>query len=260
MKFRKLCLFLLILVDVIAVVSFIYYAIISIINETDLRFVGGALTYIITIVTWFIVMMFLFKSEESVKKVNVSNKYSELSPLEFEKYGIDYEEYKKMVYEKLLSERVYNENELNLNGNDRLYVVDEGEKYSFRTAPVDLERGMFLNDGKKSLRRYLFFIKPQKTSFLRKIGPDFLEQPDLKIKRRLFSSYTIYFTPSLNIAENTKCAPFITIKNRRAGSSTLRLSTLFFKNVYKIGTKLAQNQYFFAFVPLESPENQPFSH
>lgn len=86
-----------------------------------------------------------------------------------------------MIYDKLISERVYNENELNLNGNDRLYVVDEGEKYSFRTAPVDLERGMFSENGKKCLRRYLFFVKPNKTTYSRRIGPDFLEQPDFKI-------------------------------------------------------------------------------
>jgi len=96
MNFRKIWLSLLISIDTIILVLFIYFGTI----DEDLRLIGGILTYAFTIVSLLIVMTFLFKSEAPVKKVNMANRYIEMSPLELEKMGIDSKKYKTMIFEK----------------------------------------------------------------------------------------------------------------------------------------------------------------
>lgn len=96
MKFRKIWLSLLFIINLVIISVFIYFGTL----DGDLRLIGGILTYAITIVSWIIVGTFLFKMEEPVKKVNMANRYIDISSLELEKIGIDSEKYKSMIFEK----------------------------------------------------------------------------------------------------------------------------------------------------------------
>ena len=93
MSFKKKFLCLIILIDLLCLGVIVYYSI-------DL-FASGIYTFIFSFVNVLVFVAFLLSSESPAKKVkNVSNKYRELTHLEFERYGINCEEYKKMLYEK----------------------------------------------------------------------------------------------------------------------------------------------------------------
>lgn len=96
MNFRKIWLSFLLAIDIMVVALFIYFGIIP----GDLRLIGGVLTYIFTIVSWLIIITFLFKTEATAKKVNMANRYTDVSSLELEKFGIDSIKCKNMIFEK----------------------------------------------------------------------------------------------------------------------------------------------------------------
>lgn len=96
MNFRKIWLSFLITINVLIIILFIYFATF----DEDMRLIGGILTCVFTMVSWLIVMTILFKSEAPVKKVNMSNRYTDMTSLELEKFGIDSEKYKFIIFEK----------------------------------------------------------------------------------------------------------------------------------------------------------------
>ena len=96
MNFRKIWLSFLITINVLIIILFIYFATF----DEDMRLVGGILTCVFTMVSWLIVMTILFKSEAPAKKVNMSNRYTDMTSLELEKFGIDSEKYKCIIFEK----------------------------------------------------------------------------------------------------------------------------------------------------------------
>lgn len=96
MLFRKFWLSVLIVIMFLIAILFIYFGTF----DGDMRFIGGILTFVFTICAWLVVMMFLFKMEAPVKKVNMANRYVDISSLKLENSDIDFEKYKSMIFEK----------------------------------------------------------------------------------------------------------------------------------------------------------------
>ena len=164
MKFRKIWVFALFIINFVLISIFIFYGTF----DADMRLIGGVLTYAITIVSWLIIGTFLFKMETPVKKVNMANRYIDISSLELEKIGIDSEKYKNMIFEKFkIVHEAFSNSELDaLKSNVTLdlynYYVDQLELFKSlnrRNIVKDIElvniRIYEVNSDLKSVKAYL---------------------------------------------------------------------------------------------------------
>lgn len=85
-----------------------------------------------------------------------------------------------MIYNLLKSKRNFNKDLCTWNANDRLFALDLGDKFAFKTAPIDMESGLLNDLGNKTLQRYLLFLKSD-FNIEREIGVDYIKADDLKI-------------------------------------------------------------------------------
>ena len=66
------------------------------------RIMGAVITISIVLFIWGIMAFYLIKSEPKVKNENMAKVYKEVSCEEISKFGIKYEEFKKIIYQKFI--------------------------------------------------------------------------------------------------------------------------------------------------------------
>ena len=93
-KTRKRSVFILIFIDLLALFLLVYLGIVD-------KRIGGIFTFILVLFNCLIWSLFLLSSDaDYAKKVNLDNRYKDISSLELEKMGIDASKYKNLIFEK----------------------------------------------------------------------------------------------------------------------------------------------------------------
>ena len=114
----------------------------------EYRIQGAIITVLVVIISWIIMFIELFKSEPKQENVNLSDRYVELSSDKLKVLGVNYEQFKLMIYQQFKDIHLANSNfdydilKLNLTNDLYKYYVqelDDMKRKSYKNIIKDIE-------------------------------------------------------------------------------------------------------------------------